>query len=356
MHATLLMDVGGTHTRCRIIEYNNLTHTVPHKTTSFSKRIDTRDGLFDFINGLLSAYRLQNRLANAVLCFAGPVTDHSQVYMTNWTGNRHVLFSDLITCGLRADRTTILNDMEAAAHGLIHCKANGGNRDIVPLYQPVGIVIPEVGNSLLLMPGTGTGVATILTQAKPGRPAGSLVLTCETQHSAMPTLDSGNDKLLQEARRILGKNCLTWEDVISGRGLELIYQSLGRLDGHNPDQINRTNWLDAATIAARAVEGTDERCDIALDVYYRYAGALMQMLALTVRPNKGIYLAGNSTRNNLSYIPFSGFISALHDNDICRAMLEDFPVYMVLADLNLDGAAWLAERFRYSTIQTSLFD
>ena len=359
MNATLLMDIGGSYTRCRIIEYSGPSHAVPHNIISLSQKIVTRDDLLSFISELLAGYRLQNRLTTAVLCFAGPVTDHSQVTMTNWTGDRDVPLSDLLACGLRADSTTLVNDLEAAAYGLLQCKSVTGNssEDIIPLHIPD---IPDIfpapgdGNSLLLMPGTGTGIAAILSGPGPGSVERPLVLPCETQHSPIPALDPYHNELIEEVRINLGKTRPTWEDFVSGRGLEMIYRCLVKLDGRDPGLHDQTNTLDAAAIAELAVSGTDELCHAALGTYYRCAGALAQVLALTFRPFNGIYLAGNSTRNNISYIPDSAFVSALHDNDIHRTMLETFPVYMVQTDLNLDGAGYLAERSMHGASRTSL--
>ncbi|MEX2352611.1 MAG: glucokinase [Gammaproteobacteria bacterium] len=356
MNATLLMDIGGTNTRCKIIESIYSSGSIPQKTISLTRRIDTGEKLFNFINEILSEYQLRNQLATAVLCFAGPVTDHTRAFMTNWHGERNILSSELVACGLQADKTTLVNDLEAAAYGLLHCKyqTGTGKEDIIPLYTPDSPVA-ENGNALLIMPGTGTGISAILTDPAAGDASTPLILACETQHSPIPALDRWHRQLIEEVGKISGKSCPTWEDFVSGPGLEMIYQSLVRLNIEETGTPIRESCPGADMIAELAVTGTDALSHAALATYYRCAGALAQLLALTFRPQRGVYLAGNSTRSNLSYIPDSAFIPALHDNDFHREMLEAFPVYLAVSDLNLEGAAYLANRSVQSHSQISLF-
>jgi glucokinase len=343
------MDIGGTHTRCRTIEYSDPALTIPQAIQSRSQRIATRDGLFAFIAELLSSDGLGGRLSSAVLCFAGPVTDHARVNMTNWTGNREIVLRELIACGLPAGNTLLVNDLEAAAYGLL--QFGPGCEELIPLHTPVTSAAGPA-HAVLLMPGTGTGLAAVL--AVPDGAELPLVLPCETQHTPIPALDSYHAALIEEMR-IMGKHTRpTWEDFVSGRGLEAIYQALARLDRSDSTRVSPDSIHDAGRIAELAVSGEDELCHNALATFYRCAGALAQVLALTIRPYGGIYLAGNSTRNNISYIPDSPFVTALHDNDRYRNMLETFPVYMVQADLNLDGAGFLARRSPNQAPQISL--
>jgi len=341
VNTVLLMDIGGTHTRCRIIEYSDPACSVPRNIVSRSQDISTKYDLLSFINRLIAEYTLQHSLAAAVLGFAGAVSSHSRACMTNWKGDRDVQLNELATCGLPADTTLLINDMEMAAYGLLkHTSSADGS--IIPLHTPVPGRAETTGSMLLLMPGTGMGISAILPGATTGITAPPLVVTCETQHTPVPVLDEYHGELLQEIKKLPGMNRPSWEDLVSGRGLELIYRSLVNLDSRAGGAIKQTHNLSAAIIAEQAVAGENELCQRALGIYYRCAGALAQVLALTFRPYRGIYLAGNSTRNNMSYIPYSGFMNALHDNVVHGSMLENFPVFIVRTDLNLDGADHLA--------------
>jgi len=352
------MDIGGTSTRCRIVETDMHTGIVSADPFVVTQPINDRNDFFSFLRELVSARALQNRLACAALCFAGPITAQKQVYMTNWIGERTIHLDDLVACGLQADRIMILNDMEAAAHALEQHTSPGhnNNADFIPLYLPDTMVRPSIGNALLIMPGTGTGVSVLLRRLTAQGEPDTFVIACETQHAPIPALDAYHGKLLAESAWILAKPHLTWEDFVSGRGLETIYRAIVNLE-HGDLHTHKQEYVDgeADRIAEMALAGTDDDCHAALAMYYRCAGALAQLLALTFRPDLGIYLAGNSTRNNLSYIPDSPFINALHDNPVHHTMLSNYPVYLVQSDLNLDGAQHLAVQFVRQNQQISLF-
>ena len=102
----------------------------------------------------------------------------------------------------------------------------------------------------------------------------------------------------------------------------------------------------AEDIARRALTEPGSIFNVALDRYYRCVGALAQVLALTFQPYGGIYMAGESTKRNLAFIPQSGFLDELHKNEdkVYRDLLKKFPVTLLAGDLNLEGAAYLASQ------------
>jgi glucokinase len=66
------------------------------------------------------------------------------------------------------------------------------------------------------------------------------------------------------------------------------------------------------------------------------------VLALAFQPYDGIYLAGESTRRNLSFIGNSPFLKQLQANQARADLLREFPVYLLAQELNLAGAAYAA--------------
>ena len=56
--------------------------------------------------------------SKCVVDFAGPVWEHRDEQLTNWSGNPTIRLSDLISCGLPDGATLMVNDMEAAGYGV----------------------------------------------------------------------------------------------------------------------------------------------------------------------------------------------------------------------------------------------
>jgi glucokinase len=356
--AILLMDIGGTNTRARIFASEQGLFANNNVIAERSAKISTRIALLDFISNLLSEYSVENSLGAAVLCFAGPVINHSHVSLTNWPEPRNnITFSDLVKNGLPADGTFLVNDMEAAAWSLLNKKYEHDPRSFNPfsLYPVVKKKLQANNNMILLMPGTGIGIATIVAGAMPGYGNEPVISSAEIQHSAIPALDPEHARLINEFSRHLGKDYVSWEDFISGGGLENIYSAMENISSNISLSRKWSKKLSADKIAELAVINGDASCQAALSLYYRCLGLLAQVLALTIQPFDGIYLMGKTTKHNFPFIPQSGFLQTLQNSRTQAELLKEFPVYLITEDLNLDGAACIAQRQLQHTTQISLF-
>jgi glucokinase len=257
--------------------------------------------------------------------------------MLNWSGQAEITTRELVEAGLPQQGITLLNDMEAAAYALLAWSSGRISLDPDPVYT--GPVEGNKGNNnaVLLIPGTGIGVSAVIDN-NGGHPRGSpQVLACEMQHTPIPALDEKQETVLDDMKNIHAIKQPSWEDFISGRGLENIYQCLAP-----QPQGAGGSGLNAQDIAGYAVQGSDEYCVSALNMFYQCCGALAQLLALTFQPYAGIYLAGESTRRNLSFIRNSPFLQQLHHSDVRGYLLREFPVFLLAQELNLYGAAYAA--------------
>ena len=331
----LLMDIGGTHTRARLVRAGQDMLKRPDIIMEKSAAISAKARFLDFINEILA--QQDQAVISAVLSFAAPVYE-DRVAMTNWRQRDEICLADLYKLGLPEDRTLLINDMEAAALCLIAYKTGALELEAECLYAAGEGVDKHFNNAILLIPGTGIGVAGIILPGENGFPATPAHVSCELQHTAAPALGDAYARLVEALHHRLDKNILSWEDMVSGQGLENIHYCLQTLAGNHGEHLN------AADIAGRAVAGSDELCAAALDFYYYAAGALTQVVALAFQPFAGIYLGGGTTANNISFIRRSSYVDGLQDNAIRRGLLQSFPVYLVPEYMNLEGTLYLASR------------
>lgn len=241
--------------------------------------------------------------------------------MTNWPRDRQITVDGLKALGF--DGVTLLNDLEAAAHGLTAFLENEPSAShLVPFGD---VTVPEAGNRALVIPGSGLGSAGIIDLGIES-PSRWHIVASEAGH----TLASGHDEdeLLQRLEVLRGSPP-TWEDCCSGPGLEALW--VATEPDHDDDP------LSAPEIAMRAAQG-DPRCQEALDHYYRFAARFAQFLALSFLSVGGLYLAGGTTRSNAPLISEEEFLRAFHENHRMAAVLQDIPVFLVLAEINLLGA------------------
>ena len=336
--AILLMDIGGTHTRGRLVHARDHLLDTSSIISERSTALADKRSLLEFIQALLT--ESEYIATAAVLSFAGPVKA-ATVTMTNWRLQDAISLTDLEALGLPKTKTTIINDMEAAALCLIAYKTGRVKLEVNELYRSASHQQSHFNNAILIIPGTGVGVAGILLPENGAAPEQAAHVSCELQHTAAAGLGSAYDGVIEVLQHRLHKAGLSWEDLVSGKGMENIYQALQSLAaGTAGDQ----QHLTAATIASRAIAGTDKACREALACYYHAAGALTQVVALAFQPFAGIYLGGDTTAKNMAFIRHSSFVAKLQDNDLRRDLLQSFPVYLIPEYMNLIGTQYLASR------------
>ena len=334
----LLMDVGGTHTRARLVRAGHGMLKHPDIIMEKTATISTKQGLTAFIHAIL--VQPGDSVTAAVLSFAGPVYEDS-VAMTNWRQQDEISLAELYRLGLPAGRTMLINDMEAAALCLIAYKTGGIDLAVTSLYEAGEAVKKHFNNAVLIIPGTGVGVAGIILRGENGFPATPAYVSCELQHTGAPELAGAPDGLIEAIKQRLKKKVLSWEDMVSGKGLENIYSCLCKLAAGGKFAHGDPG---AAEIARRAVAGSDEICTAALDFYYYAAGALTQVMALAFQPFAGVYLGGGTTTKNISFISRGSFVDGLQDNAVRKGLLLSYPVYLVPEYMNLNGTQYLASR------------
>ena len=334
----LLLDIGGTNTRARILKYNENRFMQFEVIGTRSSVLSNRDRFFDFVDSLVNEFDLAGKPGFCVLCCAGPVLRHRSVVITNWQTPNTLDVQMLAQHGLPESSTVLLNDMEAAAYRLVAGQEFSATAmTATTLYSPADASQAGNNNAVLIMPGTGVGVAAIHADTDPASRL-PVVIPCEMQHSPIPALDEDHAVLIRAMAQRLQKLRPSWEDFISGRGLV------------NIDALLRNNVEESATalnavqIAERALNRTDPICVQTMHWYYRCIGGLAQVLALTIQPAGGIFLAGTTTYNNHAFIVDSIIVEELQNNVTHASLLKRFPVYLLLEELNLEGAAYVAQR------------
>jgi len=324
------MDIGGSHTRAKLVRARSGNQADDTVLAERSVALTDKQALFTLIRSLLAT--TNQALRAAVLSCAGPVQSGA-VSMTNWPGQDSISLDDLAGLGLPRAATALINDMEAAARCLIGFKLGKIKLEVSALYTPANPGPLHFNNAILIIPGTGVGVAGIIL----GDGTAPAHVSCELQHTAAAGLDRKYNDLLAALRHKLNKDYLSWEDLVSGKGLENLHASIQELAQPDAGMI-----LSATVIASRAVTGADPACVEALACYYHAAGALAQVMALAYQPFAGIYLGGETTDKNLDFIRRSSFVNRLQDNSLRHDLLRSFPVHLVPAYMNLLGAQYLA--------------
>jgi len=324
------VDVGGTHTKIRITSMTDRDATL-----EVAHVIDNRSDMLELLRETLIA-NTASTPNYCVLSAAGPVDGTAQVRMTNWSRERLISVSDLSIAGVDVQRATVVNDMVVSALGIVAQNVDRGGPAAWARQLTDGAQAIPGGNMVVIMPGTGLGVAGVVhTGTNPN--AGYHVVPCELQHAPIGHLSPAQAQVAQRMRDRLDMPRPSWESFSCGHGLVRVHQMLSNADAP---------LLDAGSIARKAIAGEDSVCREALELFYLCAGGIAQLTALSFLPTGGVYLSGRSSKLNEAFIVDSQFVTELRNNDTHGELLDDYPVYLVTQDTNLDGGIFLARTKR----------
>ena len=225
-------------------------------------------------------------VARACFAVAGPVADDGRsAKITNlpWRVDAPALETHF---GLPCIR--LVNDFAAAALGAVN--ASSADRQVLQTGQRIASA-PH----LIVGAGTGLGMAIALPQD-----TGWRIVPGEGGHVAFAPADAEQVALWQALHAEFGR--VTWERVVSGPGLGLIYRHMCQRDGADP-------ILPPDALANAPADSPAGR---AVALFLRCYGAYAGDMAMTLLPRGGVHLAGGIAAKLLPQLTQSGFMDAFN--------------------------------------------
>jgi glucokinase len=234
---------------------------------------------------------------------------------------------------LKLEAVTLLNDLEAAAHGIFTLE----NDEFCTLNEGT---MRHSGNKALIAAGTGLGQAILYDDGRRFQP-----LASEAGHADFAPRNELEIALLQHLIGRFGH--VSYERVLSGPGLFNIYRFLREIRG-----LEEPQWLtdrlaeadDASAVVSQAgLAGEAEICVKTLDVFVAAYGAEAGNLALRAKSVRGLYVGGGIAPKLLDKLKDGTFMRAFVDKGRYQDLLAAVPVQVVLEErAALRGAAYHA--------------
>ena len=245
---------------------------------------------------------------HAAVAIANPV-DGDQVSMTNY----HWQFS-IEEMRLRLGLVTlvIVNDFTALAMALPRLDAS----DVRQIGDGEPVQKSVIG---LLGPGSGLGVSGLIPSGD-----GWISLGSEGGHTSFAPRDEREIAVLRYVWKQYEH--VSFERLVSGPGLELIYRALADLAGVAPLA------LAAPDITQRALDKTDAVCMDTLDVFCALLGTAAANLAVTLGAFGGIYIGGGIVPRLGSYFDASRFRSRFEEKGRFSRYVGSIPTYVITAE------------------------
>jgi glucokinase len=268
-------DIGGTKTDLALFEESG-DGLRPVREEIFSSQAYAT---FDLILAEFSGRNPLGGLCGACFGVAGVVVDgRCQTTNLPW-----VLDERALADGLEVPRVKLLNDLEAAAYGMLFLRP-----EQVFVLQP-GRAPGVKSNVAVIAAGTGLGEAMLYWDGTPHHPIAS-----EGGHGDFAPRTPLEIELLRYLTAKFGGH-VSYERVLSGPGFHNIYQFL-RDCGHgteSPEMAERLAVGDPnATIADLGLSGADPLCVATVELFTTIYGAEAGNLALRSVATGGVFVGG----------------------------------------------------------------
>jgi glucokinase len=304
----LLADIGGTNTRCAIVDKDG----APRMIEAFDNRrfADLSELLKHYIESLPA----DHRPVSGTLAVAAPIrADTVRMINIDWQFS-----TESLRQSIKMDRLKIINDFEALAIGLPHL----GPDDLMQIGS--GQSAPDKPKAVL-GPGTGLGVASLIPV-----PGGWQAISGEGGHVTLPAVTHQEAGLIASIHDRFG-HCSA-ERLLSGPGLALLHATL-----HAPAEST------ASEITSMAESGDENALDT-LNIFFEFFGTVAANLALTVGAFGGVYIGGGIIPRHTERFAESGFRRRFEAKGRYGDYLKSIPTYLIVAEHpTLIGLAAAAE-------------
>lgn len=316
-------DVGGTKCNLALFSEENGKLTAVFQQRFASKEFAQFDRIVKEFSRQAAPYLAGNRIVAAGFGVAGPVINN-RVRATNlpWTVDTENLIDVL-----KVKQVVVLNDLGATGHSIEHLP----KEDFCVLNQGK---VEFGGTKALLAAGTGLGQAILVWNG-----ARYQVVPSEGGHSDFAPHTEQQIELLRFMRRRYPQ--VSWELILSGRGFRTLHEFLA------PNVLHPTfEDPDADPAPEITRQGLDRSCPVCvetLDLWTAIYGAEAGNLALKVLALGGVFVAGGIAVKILEKMKDGTFFKAFQDKWKFEALLNNFPVSVVLNEsAPLIGAAYEA--------------
>jgi len=318
----LVADIGGTNLRIGTIDKkSSISHLELYRCSEFS-------GLADIIKNYLSKIDTSNAIINACFAIACPV-DNDLISMTNlpWKFSKTELQHSL-----NLTQMYFINDYTAIAHAV----------PMLSNEQKIQIGTGKViqGKPISICgPGTGLGVANVISVNDQWISLGG-----EGGHVDFAPTDELEIKILNY---LLTKyEHVSYEQVLSGTGLQQIYQALMTIDGKNPEP------LKAKDITHKAINNECEVCKKTLNKFCEILGSFAGNLSLTLASFGGVYIAGGIVPRFVEYIKNSNFRSRFEAKGRFEFFNQAIPTFVITEPQPglLGASAYLCQKLNLKNV------
>lgn len=189
-------------------------------------------------------------------------------------------------------------------------------------YKQVGDGYPQNGQSVVIGPGTGLGLATIVPYEDSNGVRGEKIIPGEIEVTdVLFTSNGAEEKMIQTIKHQFGKPILN--DLIRGQGLLVMYNAIC----HGKKVTN----CDSPADVTYAGKNGDREAQQAFNTFCSFLGRAAGNFSSLVGATQGVYIAGGIVPRMLQEFEVSSFADEF-ENKGPGGMTSKIPTYVITRD------------------------
>ncbi len=334
-HYVLGIDIGGTNTNLCI---SGVRKKRPIFLYSINFQTENLDSIIPAIKKTLD-YSLEKyniKIKKACIGAPGVVSkDNKSADLTNISWN---INSKEIIKNTSIESAYIINDFQLIGYGINFLK-NDEKEDILTIKKGEKT---KNQTKAIIGPGTGFG-KTILVHKNENDLY--IPLNSEGGHADFPIRNSYElelTKFVKEYRNI--KNPVTYEELLSGKGLENIYYFLRSKNKEETNKISKE--IDNSNKKANLIskyKNKDRLCNETFKFFTKFISRCAKNFSLETMPYGGLYIAGGISSKNQEIFREDYFLDEFQNAYKRADILRKIPIYLIVNyDISLFGACLCA--------------
>ena len=332
------VDIGGTNTNLGIAGVKNSKPVLLFSHNYKSKKLDS---LVPAVENTLTYSKKNYDIEVDFACIGAagvvsPSNDSAQLTNVKWDVSSKELTKKTSLCSVY-----IINDFQTIGYGLNLLDSKNRN-DIYQVRS--GKSKMRLSNATKAIIGAGTGLGkSILTYDKHFN--AYIPIPSEGGHADFPAQNNLEMKLIEFVKTKRGiSQPLSYEEVLSGRGLENIYLFLRNSQQLKDTQYTKEidNVADKATLISK-YKNLDETCKKTFRLFTQFYARCAKNFILDTLATGGLYIAGGIAAKNKEIFSSNDFIVEFENVYNRTELLKTIPISVIVNyDVSLYGACYAA--------------
>ncbi len=328
-------DVGGTNTNIAIAGIKN---SKPSLLFSLDFKTQELESMILPIKQTIAYAQEKYKIKVVLACFgvAGAVTSKDSIELTNVNFN---INRDELIKKTPLKNISIINDFQALGYGL-NLLNTKNKKDIFKVRNSQ--MHPPFSTKALLGAGTGLGKSILVYDKNLNI---YVPFPSEGGHVDFPPQNDFEMQLVQFIKKIRAiSQPLTYEELLSGRGIENIYLFL-----KNSQRFEATDYTKEINEVAEKVsliseyKELDETCKEAFRLFTKFYARCAKNFVLDTMATGGIYIAGGIASKNKEIFKSKEFFKEFENAYRRSEVLKKIPIYIIINyDVSLIGACLAA--------------